>query len=81
MHVAQWPAEWTTEFLDLLTVLSRLIELEELQADVLDRVLAGPVHSRDGLTQLGVHWPSRPKDRVVRYPVSLQVDSPTLDLQ
>jgi hypothetical protein len=74
MHVAQWPAEWTTEFLDLLTVLSRLIELEELQADVLNRVLAGPVHSRDGLTQ-------RPKDRVVRYPVSLQVDSPTLDLQ
>jgi hypothetical protein len=37
-----WPAEYTTELLDLLNVLGLVVELEPQQAAMLDRVLAGP---------------------------------------
>jgi hypothetical protein len=40
-----WPAEYTTELLDLLNVLGLLIELHPRQADLLDRVCAGPTVS------------------------------------
>jgi hypothetical protein len=40
-----WPAEYTTELLDLLNVLGLLVELEPQQAAMLERVLAGPLLS------------------------------------
>jgi hypothetical protein len=36
-----WLAEYTTDLIDLLNVLGRLVELEPRQADLLERILAG----------------------------------------
>lgn len=40
MHDAQWPAEWTSDLIDVLSVLTRLVTLEEAQLLLLDAVLA-----------------------------------------
>jgi Type ISP C-terminal specificity domain len=40
-----WLAEYTTDLLDLLNVLGRLIALEPAQADLLERICAGPLLS------------------------------------
>lgn len=63
IHVEVWDPDWTTELIDLLTVLARLVELEPAQADLLDRVLAAPVHTVDALRASGVRWPIAPADR------------------
>jgi hypothetical protein len=63
IHVEVWDADWTTELIDLLTVLTRLVELEPAQADLLDAVVAGPVHILDTLRTAGVRWPTTPADR------------------
>jgi hypothetical protein len=38
-----WLAEYTEDLLNLLNVLGRLIALEPRQADLLDRIVAGPL--------------------------------------
>jgi hypothetical protein len=48
-----WLAEYTTELINLLHVLGRLIELEPTQADLLDRVCSGPLISNDELLEAG----------------------------
>jgi hypothetical protein len=63
MHVDTWPAEWSVEFTDLLTVLTRLVDAEPAQQDLLDRVLAKPVLTMPTLAEHGVHWPTTPADR------------------
>lgn len=62
-----WDADWTTEAIDLLTVLTRLVELEPAQADVLARILAGDLISMDELAESGVRWPTSQKDRKPRF--------------
>ena len=43
-----WPSEYTSDLLDLLNVLGRLVALEPLQAAVLERILgAGQIHADD----------------------------------
>jgi hypothetical protein len=37
-----WLAEYTEDLLNLLNVLGRLVALEPRQADLLDRIMAGP---------------------------------------
>jgi hypothetical protein len=49
-----WEAEVTTELLNLLTVLSRLVALEPAQADMLARTLASPLITVDELEEVGV---------------------------
>ena len=44
-----WLAEYTTELINLLNVLGRLIELEPAQADLLERICDGPTISIDEL--------------------------------
>lgn len=82
MHVDAWDPDWTIEFIDLLTVLSRLVDLEPAQADLLARIVAGPVHTVDDLRQAGVSWPTVPADRKPHFGLGGQVDSsqPALDL-
>jgi hypothetical protein len=46
---AGWLPEYTTELLDLLNVLGRLIALEPAQADLLNRVCVGPQRSAEEL--------------------------------
>jgi hypothetical protein len=44
-----WLAEYTTELLNVLNVLARLVLLEPAQADLLERICAGPTLSREVL--------------------------------
>jgi hypothetical protein len=48
-----WLPEYTTELLNVLNVLSLLVELEPAQADLLERICAGPILSNDTLTAAG----------------------------
>jgi hypothetical protein len=70
-HATAWPAGWTTEFSDLLTVLRRLTELEPQQADLFARswpahcvrcpvssvmACAGPRQPRTVPSDIPRHW-------------------------
>jgi hypothetical protein len=48
-----WLPEYTTDLLDLLHVLGRLIALEPKQADLLNRICAGPLRSAEELSAAG----------------------------
>lgn len=58
-----WPAEYTSDLLDLLHVLGRLIALEPRQADLLTRICDGPLISLEKLREAGVL--SIPEDEIV----------------
>ncbi len=49
-----WDSAWTTELLDLLNVLGLLVDLEPVQAGLLERVLSGPLITTDDLLVAGV---------------------------
>jgi hypothetical protein len=44
-----WPAEYTTELLNVLNVLGRLVAREPAQADLLERICAGPILTEEAL--------------------------------
>ncbi len=48
-----WLAEYTTELLNVLHVLGRLVELEGAQAELLDRICSGPIIPADELLAAG----------------------------
>lgn len=61
-----WPGQWSREFSELLAVLTHLVHLEDQQADLLEKVLDGPLLDMDELEILGVQWPKTAKDRKPR---------------
>ncbi|RNL84270.1 DNA methyltransferase [Halostreptopolyspora alba] len=75
IHLESWPREWITEFNEVLTALRRVTELEPAQADLLERVLAGPLITREQLTAAGVRFPNSNKDRKPHY--DLDTAAPT----
>ena len=50
----EWRADWTGELLDLLNVLTLLIDLEPAQAELLERIMDGPGIPVEELTACGV---------------------------
>ena len=46
-----WLDEWTTELLELLSVLQRTIDLQPRGIELLDRILAGPLISATDLPE------------------------------
>lgn len=48
-----WLAEYTTELINVLNVLGRLVELEPAQAALLDQICSGPLISIDELREAG----------------------------
>lgn len=76
IHVDEWPHEWTLEFTELLTVLTRLVSLEPAQAEVLEQILAGELITKDALSEAGVKWPETRDDRKPRRKVAAD----TLDI-
>ena len=48
-----WLPEYTTDLLDLVHVLTRLVALEPAQADLLGRIVAGPLLDADALRAAG----------------------------
>ena len=67
IHVTEWDPDWTSEFIDLLTVLTRLTELEPAQAELLPRILTAPMLTIQNLVATGTRWPSMPADHKPRY--------------
>ena len=57
-----WLPEYTSDLLDLLNVLGRLIALEPKQADLLERICAGKLRKADELREAGAlaHDDSKP---------------------
>jgi hypothetical protein len=49
----KWLPEYTTEFLSVLRVLTRLVALEPTQDDLLRRIVEGPTISADALHSTG----------------------------
>jgi hypothetical protein len=59
-----WLAEYTTDLINLLNVLGRLVDIEPAQAALLERVCAGPTISREDLRAGGVlQVPSKTKTK------------------
>ncbi|WP_240662436.1 type ISP restriction/modification enzyme [Streptomyces sp. WAC 06738] len=54
IHTDRWPEAWTTELIELLSVLRRLNELIPVQRELLAAVLAGPVVTEQDLKNAGV---------------------------
>ncbi len=48
-----WLAEYTSDLIDLLNVLGRLVALEPRQAELLEEILSGPLIDRATLTAAG----------------------------
>jgi len=63
IHVDSWEPDWTSEFIDLLTVLTRLVDLEPAQAELLAAVRHHELLTRADLATSGVRWPTGPADR------------------
>lgn len=78
LHITSWPSEWTAEFTDLLTVLTRLVDLEPAQEELLGRILAFDLITAKELAVAGTRWPTRKSDRVPRK--ALEPEVGTLDL-
>lgn len=69
IHADHWPLEWIREFIELLTALRRLVDLEPLQADLLERVLAHKTITASELTEAGV-FPVPPRAKKIRRKLS-----------
>ena len=62
----RWLAEYTTELINVLNVIGWLIDLEPVQAALLDQVLAGPLISDEELRLAGAFESSSPTRRKAR---------------
>jgi hypothetical protein len=63
-----WLPEYTSDLIDLLNVLGRLIAMEGKQADLLERICAGPLRTADELREAGAlahdaQAPAKPKGK------------------
>ncbi|MGW3844472.1 type ISP restriction/modification enzyme [Streptomyces sp. NPDC005075] len=54
IHVDVWPSEWTTELIELLSVLRRLVDLLPAQQDLLAEILASPIVTEQDLKGAGI---------------------------
>ncbi len=63
INPTRWPPEFTTELLELLWVLEHTLAEYPKQADLLDRVLAGPLFTADELPGVPDHLRKPPKHR------------------
>jgi hypothetical protein len=68
INATAWPPEWNGEFIDLLSVLSRLIDLEAAQAELLGKILDKASASYTDLAAAGVTWPSAAANDAQRRP-------------
>lgn len=78
IHVKQWPSEWITELIELLTVLRRLVELAPAQKSLLEGILAAPLITEEALKAEGV-LPVADKARKPRLSVTFDIFETTDD--
>ncbi|WP_406396519.1 type ISP restriction/modification enzyme [Streptomyces sp. NBC_00887] len=67
VNTTAWDPDWTGEFLDLLSVLARLVGLEPQQAEILEAIHTGNIATLDDLAAAGVRWPQIPADKKPRF--------------
>lgn len=65
------------EVTDLLTLLTRLVDVQPAQQNLLDRVLAGPILTMPTLAEHGVRWPTTTADRRPDYTSPTTPDPPS----
>lgn len=53
-----WPVSFSVEFTNLLSVVTRLIDLEQEQRKLLTSIVSGELFSMEALAEAGVVWPS-----------------------
>ncbi|MGC0379063.1 type ISP restriction/modification enzyme [Streptomyces sp. SAI-229] len=75
LHVTAWPSEWSTELIDLLSVLRRLVDLAPAQQVLTTKIVNSPVVTITDLTSAGV-LPPQPKADRARRRVVLDFDRP-----
>jgi Type ISP C-terminal specificity domain/N-6 DNA Methylase len=75
VNASTWDPDWTAEFLDLLSVLTRLVHLEPQQAEVLKSVLANSIGTANDLASAGVRWPRTTADRKPRFSLDSVIDA------
>ncbi|MFG2257371.1 type ISP restriction/modification enzyme [Streptomyces mirabilis] len=75
IHVTSWPREWSTELIELLSVLRRLVDLAPAQQGVTAKIVNSPVVTRSDLTSSGV-LPHQPRANRARRRVVLDFDDP-----
>jgi len=62
-----WLAEYTTELLNVLNVLGLLVELEPIQAKLLEQICSGPILTSDDLRIAGaLDLPQKPKKKATK---------------
>ncbi|WP_308296646.1 type ISP restriction/modification enzyme [Streptomyces sp. ISL-44] len=54
LHVESWPADWSRELMELLSVLRRLVDHAPAQQDLLDRILGAPTVTAVDLEKAGI---------------------------
>jgi hypothetical protein len=59
-----WPHEYTSDLIDLLNVLGRLVAIEPQQAKLLDEILSGPLLDQNSLPAAGALKPQGDNGRV-----------------
>lgn len=74
INATAWPPEWNGEFIDLLSVLSRLVDLEPVQTELLGKILDKPVASYTDLAAAGVTWPNATANDPQRRPNHIPKD-------
>ncbi|MFI8950090.1 type ISP restriction/modification enzyme [Streptomyces sp. NPDC053750] len=75
LHVTTWPSEWSTELIDLLSVLRRLVDLAPAQQVLTTKIVNSPVVTIADLTSAGV-LPPQPRADRARRRVVLDFDRP-----
>jgi len=72
IHAEQWPSEWSTELIEVLTLLRRLVELAPAQGSLLERILAAPLITEGALKAEGA-LPVTDKARKPRLSVTFDI--------
>jgi hypothetical protein len=54
IHALRWPHEWTTELMELLSVLRRMTDIAAAQSELLEEILGGPVTTEAELAEAGI---------------------------
>jgi Type ISP C-terminal specificity domain len=63
LNADMWESSWTTELIEVLSALTRVVSLAEEQIAVLAEIAAGPTLSMEALAARGTVWPKIKKDR------------------
>ncbi|MEU9631582.1 type ISP restriction/modification enzyme [Streptomyces luteogriseus] len=67
INATTWDPDWTGELLDLLSALTRLVNLEPQQSEVLVDILANDIFTTVDLAKAGVQWPTATAHRRPRF--------------